>query len=398
MKKLLFIILLPIISFAQDNLATERWSPPIEIKSIISYFPKGVNTPYINPAGNILYFESEGRIYFIEKSDSSWSSPHNIQIDGSNQFSYPKIAPSNNRLFFVIEKNSRKNLFYIEREDEHHNWSDIRSCGDYINNDSIYIEDYVLQNDTTIFLSIGFSMYYSKYERAINNWGPLIKSPDFYYDFFPGNFGGTFINLDYTKVYHTSLFMVATIIDGQMYDFLKFNLVVRYKDFQNHFGQSFLLNINADIDSVYGKKIPNYNYFALSPSLTKNGKTLFFAVKYADTTRIYYSNMIVDENGEIVNVVENINNTIPSTYYLSQNYPNPFNSITKIRYAVPKSSHISIRVFDILGNEITTLVDQFKNIGNYEIEFNANHLSSGVYFYQLVAENNVLTKKLILIK
>jgi hypothetical protein len=398
MKKLLLIILLPVISFAQENYAIERWSIPIEIKSIMSYFPQGVNTPYINSEGNTLYFESNGKIYFIEKIDSSWSAPHIIQLDGSNNFSYPKIALNNNRLFFIKKKNNHKNIFYIEREDQLYNWGEIKSCGGYINNDSTFIEDYVLQNDTTLFLRIGYSMYYSKYDRSIDSWGPLTKSPDFDYYFFPGNFGGTFINSSYTKVYHTSLYMVTTMIGGQIHDFLKYNLVVRSKDFQNHFVRHYLLNINSDIDSVYSKKIPKYNYFALSPSLTRTGKTLFFSVKYSDTTRIYSSNMIVDENGEIVNLVENINNIIPSSFYLSQNYPNPFNPITKFRYALPKSSNISIRVFDILGNEIALLVDEFKYAGDYEVEFNAHKLPSGVYFYQLVTENIVITKKLVLIR
>jgi len=398
MKILLIFILLPVISFAQENLATERWSIPIEIRSIISYFPQGVNTPYINPEGNTLYFEVNGLIYFIEKNDSIWSAPYIIQIDGSNHFSRPKIAPSNNRLFFLKEENNHKNIFYIDREDEHHDWGEIKSCGDKINNDSTLIEDFILLNDTTIFLPIGFSMYYSKFERALNNWGSLVKSPDFYYNFFPGNFGGTFIKADYTKVYHTSLFMVATIIDGQMYDFLKYNLAVRYKDFQNHFGQEYLLNINSDVDSVYCNKIQKSNYFALSPSLTKNGNTLFFAVKYSDTTRIYFSNMIVDENGEIVNVAENKNNTVPNKYYLSQNYPNPFNPITKISFTIPKYSHVTLKVFDVLGKEISTLVDKGYIAGKYEVEFNGNNLSSGVYFYTLNADDYRETKKLLLIK
>ncbi|MBU1679960.1 MAG: T9SS type A sorting domain-containing protein [Bacteroidetes bacterium] len=398
MKKPFLFFLLPIITFAQDNIAIERWSVPQEIESIISYFPQGVNTPYISSDGNNLYFEADGQVYFVEKIDSNWSTPNIVQIKGNHYFTIPKISPNNKKLFLIKEENYRKNIFYIEREDKYHSWSEIKSCGEYVNNDSTTIEDYVLQNDSTLLLRIGFGIYYSNYEKTTNNWGPLIKNPDFYYDFYSGNFGGTFINPNYSKAYHTNLFMVWYIIDGHFIDFLKYVLVVRYKDFQNHFGQEYLLNINSDIDSIYSKKIPQMNYFALSPSLTKDGKTLFFAVNYADTTRIYSSKMLVDENGNIVGGIENYDSNIPIKYYLSQNYPNPFNPATTIKYSVPTEAHVTLKIYDILGRDIATLINEQKRPGAYEVNFNASNLPSGVYFYRIETTNFSQIKKLILIK
>jgi len=89
---------------------------------------------------------------------------------------------------------------------------------------------------------------------------------------------------------------------------------------------------------------------------------------------------------------------VPETFELSQNYPNPFNPSTKIRYSVPQSLNVVIKVFDILGNEIATLVNEEKPIGNYEIEFDATTLPSGVYFYQLKSGEFVQTKKMVLMK
>lgn len=91
-------------------------------------------------------------------------------------------------------------------------------------------------------------------------------------------------------------------------------------------------------------------------------------------------------------------NEISADYGLSQNYPNPFNPITRIKYAVPKTGFVSIKVFDMLGKEIITLVSEQKPAGNYEFEFNAAHLSSGVYVYKMQAESFISTKKFILIK
>ena len=85
-------------------------------------------------------------------------------------------------------------------------------------------------------------------------------------------------------------------------------------------------------------------------------------------------------------------------YKLNQNYPNPFNPTTKITYALPEKTVVTIKVFDILGNEIVQLVNEVKDAGNHEIEFNAKNLSSGVYLYQLKTDKIKITKKLTLSK
>lgn len=91
-------------------------------------------------------------------------------------------------------------------------------------------------------------------------------------------------------------------------------------------------------------------------------------------------------------------NTIPTEYVLSQNFPNPFNPTTKIEYNVPELSFVILKVYDVLGNEIGTLVNEEKPIGRYKIEFNATTLPSGIYFYRLQAGNFIETKKMILLR
>ena len=100
---------------------------------------------------------------------------------------------------------------------------------------------------------------------------------------------------------------------------------------------------------------------------------------------------------EIITSVEN-ETTQPINLLLSQNYPNPFNPSTKIKYSVPQSSQVQIKVFDVLGNEVETLVNVEKPIGTYELTWYATNLPSGVYFYQLKAGSFVETKKMILLK
>jgi hypothetical protein len=88
----------------------------------------------------------------------------------------------------------------------------------------------------------------------------------------------------------------------------------------------------------------------------------------------------------------------PRTYKLFGNYPNPFNPSTKIIWQSPVSGWQSLKVFDVLGDEVATLVDEYKPAGKYEIYFDAKNLPSGVYFYKLVAKDFVSVKKMMLVK
>jgi hypothetical protein len=88
----------------------------------------------------------------------------------------------------------------------------------------------------------------------------------------------------------------------------------------------------------------------------------------------------------------------PDKFVLEQNFPNPFNPSTRISYSIAEHSFITLKVYDILGNEIATLVNEEKPAGKYEIEFNANNFSSGIYFYRMTAGKLIETKKMILLK
>jgi hypothetical protein len=101
---------------------------------------------------------------------------------------------------------------------------------------------------------------------------------------------------------------------------------------------------------------------------------------------------------KITTDVDYNDNKIPVAYFLSQNYPNPFNPSTKIRYEIPIESKVLIKVYDILGREVATLVNDYQKAGRYQVEWNAGNLASGVYFYSIKAGDFYSTKKLILLK
>jgi hypothetical protein len=111
-----------------------------------------------------------------------------------------------------------------------------------------------------------------------------------------------------------------------------------------------------------------------------------------------YGTILRTTNGGISFVEKDNNSTLPKDYTLSQNYPNPFNPTTTINFSVPKSEYVKIKVYDILGRDVVTLVNENKPVGNYKVEFNAGKLTSGVYFYRMESGSYSQTKKLLLLK
>jgi hypothetical protein len=99
----------------------------------------------------------------------------------------------------------------------------------------------------------------------------------------------------------------------------------------------------------------------------------------------------------IISGVEQLTDGIKA-YSLSNNYPNPFNPSTTISYSVPEIEFVTLKIYDVLGNEIATLVNEEKELGSYEVEFYGTGIVSGIYFYRLQAGSFVETKKMILMK
>lgn len=138
---------------------------------------------------------------------------------------------------------------------------------------------------------------------------------------------------------------------------------------------SFRIN-TLDPDTRYYWRVNVHNFYAISP---------FSAVWNFVTDNLTNINLSKSEE--------------PVNFFLSQNYPNPFNPSTVISYHLPVNSKVSLKVYDILGNESAVLVDENKNAGSHEVRFEGNNFSNGIYFYRLEADGNIIdTKRMVLLK
>jgi len=135
-------------------------------------------------------------------------------------------------------------------------------------------------------------------------------------------------------------------------------------------------------------------------------KNYFFNDRGLSSGKYKYRLKQIDYNGnfEYFNLSNEVDVGIPTVYHISQNYPNPFNPSTKLDYDLPEDGRVSLIVYDISGREIVKLIDEFKTSGYYTIQFNANGLSSGIYFYRLSvnspreADDYVMTKRMMMVK
>ncbi|MCH7827164.1 MAG: ASPIC/UnbV domain-containing protein, partial [Bacteroidetes bacterium] len=117
-----------------------------------------------------------------------------------------------------------------------------------------------------------------------------------------------------------------------------------------------------------------------------------------ELTNVHVNQILTITEQNTVTGIDNITSSIPEDFQLRQNFPNPFNPSTQIQFSIKENSFVTLKVFDVLGKKITTLVNKELNSGVYNFKFNADNLTSGIYFYKLTAGKFTETKKMILLR
>jgi len=189
----------------------------------------------------------------------------------------------------------------------------------------------------------------------------------------------------------------------------KSNISDNDNDYSNNMGKYNLVLLNK---GEFDLRIEGPDSLDIEWSIDLNGNFLTIG----DSVRVFVdSNQIVNVDFRAPIVISEVKNLyseiIPDKYFLEQNYPNPFNPSTTIRYAIPllggdeRGGFITMKVYDVLGNEVANLINEEKPVGSYAVDFDASKLSSGIYFYRLQvypAEGGVVkfveTRKMILTK
>lgn len=163
------------------------------------------------------------------------------------------------------------------------------------------------------------------------------------------------------------------------------------------------LDVNSEAVPIFDDNTSTSYIGGFKLNKQNEGVFIFIAgrpYRYDNTASATDYNYMIDNymTSTITNIQNNHNSVIVSDFDLEQNYPNPFNPVTTIRWSIPVQSHVTIKVFNLLGKEISVLVNETQQPGSYEVKFDASKLTSGIYFYRLQAGSFIETKKLVLLK
>ncbi len=205
---------------------------------------------------------------------------------------------------------------------------------------------------------------------------------------------------------YTIVYSIAVIGGGTWF---ASNMVTA--DIDNDGTEEVLLCIDQNL-LIFNYKGSGYKLYYIKRNELLNQNSVFFSATSADFDGDDYPEIIISMDLIENNVYRGFsriykksstldvsyNDITPYNYYLSEAFPNPFNPSTKIKYQIPQSGNVMVKVFDILGAEVTTLVNEVQNEGRYEVNFDASRLASGVYIYSLKVNDFVDSKKMILMK
>jgi photosystem II stability/assembly factor-like uncharacterized protein len=290
-----------------------------------------------------------------------------------------------NRYKFLL--NNSNKLFLAHSFGELYCSTDFGSTWILINSNFPGLTDYALDSSGNIYI-VNYTNVYKSEDEGVS-WNQInlnlpfsetnVIDIDDYDKIYVGTESGLYCSTDYGSTWiecnaglpSTPIVSIAINKDNVVYAALA-NEGVYYYD-----------NINN-----LWKSVDNGPYFKnVSLLLFDNEGFLYGGTEDHSIIKSRESTVYVDED-----------RNLKFDYLLNQNYPNPFNPSTRIAYVIANRQFVTVKVYDLLGREVATLVNEEKSAGNYEVEFNGSMLPSGIYFYQIKAGNFVETKKMILLK
>ncbi len=402
MKKL-FLICVFMFLFAIQILpqnwptAPEVWSEPVLFDSILSRSYECIESSSLTPNFDTIYF-STTCIYRSVKVNGKWSKSVklNSYINPPNSGVRDcSISRDGRRLYFSgYGGYGSWDLWYSNLDSVTNDWGPGYNMGPQINSSGNDAYIYEVNKDTLYVLQNITSLNYYSFNKKINQWCKI--------DSFPHHpLGGPFMfGVNLTKDKKKMYFGIKRFNEWSL------DLCVCYWDTTiNYWGNVYYLNTNTErikVGNTYKRGEECY------PWISEDGKKLVFASNrdvslHPDSSNystLYISYLLIDENGDTVTSVDKNETPAIKSFTLEQNYPNPFNPNTIIKYTIAKEGNIKIIVYDSIGRKITELVNDYKNEGQYQINFETQKykLASGVYYYQLICGENYLVKKMILSK
>ncbi|MFH0733698.1 MAG: T9SS type A sorting domain-containing protein [bacterium] len=404
MKKLkllgvcLFLFTLQILP--QDwPIAPEVWSEPVLLDPVFNKPYKWLDSPALTANMDTMYLSMGEGIFRSVKLNNKWLEPvklnENINTGGAAT-QRCSISKDGKRLYFSGWGGYGSwDLWYSDWSNTLNDWAPAINMGPVINSTFVDSYLYAVSSDTVYTISgLGFiDLFYLN--NVSNNW---VMADSFWYHPIGGALmSGMSLTKNKQKMYFAS---------NRLNEDWGVDLCVVYWDtLINYWGNVYYLNINTKkikINNLWRRGMENY------PWISRDGKIMVFSSNRnvslhpdsSNTTSIFISYLLIDENGDTVTSVIKNENSLLKVFSLEQNYPNPFNPSTTIKYTIKENGNIKLVIYDAIGKKIAELINEYKNKGEYKIQFDTlkYNLVSGVYYYQLIHNNNYTVKKMIFAK
>ena len=335
--------------------------------------------PIFSPDGTEVYWNLMGpghpHIYYMKLENGIWTEPALAPFIIGDYTDSPFITNDETKLFFLAMNQPlyEENICMVEKLNGE--WGTPQVLGNEVNqfnphwqasvanNQNLYFSGHTNTSSADIYVSEYVNYNYVLAEKL----GPEINSEN-------GYEGTPFIAPD------ESYLIFDRVAAGSNYAdlFISFKQNGMWSEAVN------MSELNTGAHELYGNVSPNGRFI-----MFLSGRSGILLPYWVDAQII--NNYISDVDNEI-------KDGDLHSFQLLQNYPNPFNPDTKIPYSINQTSFVTLKVYDVLGNEITTLVNEEKPAGEYEVNFDGSELTSGVYFYQLISNSYIESKNMILMK
>ena len=314
-------------------------------------------------------------IYYKRSTDgsTSWGSDTRLTIDPAESY-YPSVSASENfvHVSFHDNRNGKDmDLFYKRSTDGGTSWqADVR----LINNPSISVSHSITSSGSMVHIvgqDDASGIYDIHYLRSADNG--ISWETD------------TFLTANTGSSEFPSIFVSGSAVHVVWQQIITGNWEIFYKRSTNGG-----VNWEQDINITNNSSSSHYAFIAASGMNTH----AVWIDNRDGNYEVYYKR---NPTGNVIGISGNGTNA-PDKFILEQNYPNPFNPTTVINYFVPKSSFVTIKIYDLLGREVKTLVSSHHNTGNYTETFDGSALASGIYYYVMIADDYIATRKMIIVK
>lgn len=348
--------------------------------------------PSVTGDGRRLYFHN-GDLVFSELTDTGWSEPRIADERLNWRAVYLQgltVSYDGSKIFFAAWTSYGWWTFYMEWDSSKNRWGEIKDPGPWVNNPFYFKSGTFpgsMPDDTTLYVIRSSTTWICHYNKEIGKFdtsyiinysatygiGVTGDKRKIYRDYFWGDTtGGRYkSNFDIAVGYYDK------DIDG----------IPTYIDYDLHF--------SLETDSLYYSGVYK-GLWETYPTVTSDGKKLFYVANYDGENAIYMRRLLVDEKGEPVSVPEDVDEH--RRYRINSVYPNPFNNFAFINYYVPEESRIKISLFDSSGRFVRSIYDGIKPPGEYREIIEARGLSSGMYIVVFDFPYGYKTSKILLVK